>query len=86
MRHSQAALFSLFSFALGMDLRANPDQRPPQIVVTARAVFSRISPDDDGIEFRFNYEYPTAYLNEPPKTYLCSYDAMTYLITALLNF
>jgi hypothetical protein len=81
MRHSQAALFSLFSFALGMGLRADPDQRPPQIVVTARAVFSRISPGDDGMEFRFNYEYPTAYLKEPPKTYLCSYEAMTYLIT-----
>lgn len=81
MRHSQAALFSLFSFALGMGLRADPDQRPPKIIVTACAVFSRISPGDDGMEFRFHYEYPTAYLKEPLKTYLCSYEAMTYLIT-----
>lgn len=81
MHHSQTALFSFLIFAVGSGLRAQQEERAPEIVVTARAVFSRISPNDEGMEFRFNYKYPTAYLKEPPKSYLCSYEAMTYLIT-----
>ncbi len=54
---------------------------PPKIIVTAHADFARISPLDDGMEVHFDYKYPTPYLIDPPNTYQCSFDAMTYLIT-----
>ena len=80
MHHSCIAILCFLAPA-AISLGAEKDQSPPHVVVTAEPAFSRISSRDEGMEIKFFYQYyPLAYLQDPPATYMCDYDRMTYVI------
>jgi hypothetical protein len=80
MRRSCIALLC-FLAAAAISAGAQKDQSPPHVVVTAEPAFSRISSRDEGMEINFFYQYyPLAYLQDPPATYMCDYETMTYVI------